>query len=141
MIGQSQQIGRQNDQRLRPAIRSRDPDGTGADGNFGSGRSRPFCGRLTLDYGSFRHSDQDCTRAFFSIPICPMKTPLMILVITVIAANLVACATPEERAHRDAERRKEDAAWEKERRERDREDREDDRRYGRSYGYGRHYWY
>jgi hypothetical protein len=70
-----------------------------------------------------------------------MKTPLMILVITVIAANLVACATPEERARRDAERRREDAAWEKQQRERDREDREYDRRYGRSYGYGRHYWY
>jgi len=81
---------------------------------------------------------------FFSDTDLTMKTFLMIAVVTVFAVNLVACATPEERARRDAERRREDARWEAEQRQRDREyerrDREYERRYGPGHGMGR-YWY
>lgn len=89
--------------------------------------------------------NQELQRALFSHSIRRMKTCLRLFLLAVIAANLLGCATPEERQRRDAERRREDARWEAEQRRRDREDARHDReyedRYGRGYGWGRHYWY
>ena len=71
-----------------------------------------------------------------------MKRFLAFLIVAVFAANLLGCATPEERAKRDAERRREDARWEAEQRQRDREDARRDREYDSSdYRWRHRYWY
>jgi hypothetical protein len=69
-----------------------------------------------------------------------MKRALVFSMVAIFAANLIGCATPEERAKRDRERRREDAQWEAEQRRRDREDARRDRE-DPDYRWHHRYWY